>query len=123
MQDAPYQPYQLIEEGSGRVIVARLELARSVWKQTIGLLGRRQLAADAGMWLEPCNSIHTFGMQFAIDVLFLDSSGRLLRAMDGVKPWRICWTVWKARAIVEIPEGSIALRNIQVGKRYLIEST
>lgn len=112
--------YQLCEEGTGRVIVARVEMAKSLWKQTIGLLGRKQLPSDAGMWLEPCNSIHTLGMQFAIDVLFLDASGRLLRAVRDLRPWRICWPVWGARVVVEIPAGSIALRNIQPGNRYHI---
>ncbi len=112
--------YQLREEGTGRVVVARLEVAKSLWKQTVGLLGRRQLPPDAGMWLEPCNSIHTIGMQFAIDVLFLDASGRLVRAAPDVKPWRICWPVLGARVVVEMPAGSIALRNIQLGNRYHI---
>ena len=117
MRDASFQ---LCEDGTGRVVVARLELAKSLWKQTIGLLGRRQFPPDSGMWLEPCNSIHTIGMQFAIDVLFLDASGRLVRAVPHLKPWRICWPVWRARVVVEIPAGSIALRNIQPGNRYHI---
>ena len=110
--------YQLREEGTGRVVVARLELAKSLWKQTVGLLGRRQFPPETGMWLEPCNSIHTFGMQFAIDVLFLDASGCLIRAVRDLKPWRVCWPVWRARVVVEIPAGTVALRNIQTGIRY-----
>ena len=112
--------YQLSEVGTGRVVVVRLELAKSLWKQTVGLLGRRRFPADTGLWLEPCNSIHTMGMQFAIDVLFLDASGYLLRAVRDLKPWRICWPVWRARVVVEIPAGSIALWNIQPGNRYQI---
>lgn len=116
----PVDHYQLCEESTGRIVVERLELARSLWKQTVGLLGRSRLPADSGIWLEPCNSIHTIGMQFAIDVLFLDSSGTLVRARRSVKPWRICLPVWRARAVVEIPEGAIARRNFQVGRRYQI---
>lgn len=116
------EAYQLCEVDTGRVVVERLELARSLWKQTIGLLGRKTFPEDTGMWLEPCSSIHTMGMQFAIDVLFLDASGRLLRAVRDLKPWRICWPVWRARVVVEIPAGSIALWNIQPGNRYQIIS-
>src|SRR5690349_1799372 len=112
--------FQLCESSTGRVIVPRLEIVRSLWAQTIGLLGRKQLPQDTGLWLEPCNSIHTFGMQFAIDVLFLDATGALLRAMPQVRPWRVCWPVRRARVVVEIPEGAIAARNIQVGARYQI---
>jgi uncharacterized membrane protein (UPF0127 family) len=115
--------YQLCEESTGRVIVARLELARTLWKQTVGLLGQKQLQPDSGLWLEPCNSIHTFGMQCSIDVLFLDASGRLVRAVRNLRPWRLCWPVWTARVVVEVPEGTIALRNIQVGNRYLVKGS
>jgi uncharacterized protein len=111
-------PCRLREVESGRVVVARMEVARSLWKQTIGLLGRKELPADGGMWLEPCNSIHTFGMQFAIDVLFLDRAGEVLRAIRDVKPWRVCLPVWGARAVVELPAGTVAMRNIRPGNRY-----
>jgi uncharacterized membrane protein (UPF0127 family) len=111
---------QLCEDNSGRVVVARLEIARTLWMQTVGLLGRKRIPLDSGLWIEPCNSIHTFGMQFSIDVLFLDASGCLVRAVRNLKPWRVCWPVWGARVVVEVPEGTIASRNIQVGNRYLI---
>ena len=112
--------YQLREEGTGRVVIAHLEIARNLWKQTVGLLGRSQLPADSGLWLEPCNSIHTWGMKFAIDVVFLDASGTVLRTVPNMRPWRVCWPVWKARIIVEIPAGTIDRRNISPGNRYKI---
>jgi uncharacterized membrane protein (UPF0127 family) len=112
--------YQLREVPSGRVIVERLEVARSIWRQAVGLIGRRELNADEGLWLEPCDSIHTFGMRFAIDVLFLDRSGALLRAVSDLRPWRVCWPVRHARTVVEIPAGVVASRNIRPGFRYQI---
>lgn len=114
----PESHFQLREAETGRIIAARLEVAKSLWRQTVGLLDRRALAPDGGLWLEPCNSIHTIGMRFAIDVLFLDCTGRLLRALPNVRPWRICWPVLRARVVVELPAGSIAQRNIQLGNRY-----
>ncbi len=112
--------YQLCEAHTGRIVVARLERAHTLWKQTVGLLGRLELASDGGLWLEPCNSIHTMGMRFAIDVLFLDASGLLVQVRHRVKPWRVCWPVWRARTIIELPEGTASLRRIEVGKRYEI---
>src|SRR4051812_28241324 len=113
--------YQLREAGTNRVVVAQLEIARSLWKQTVGLLGRNELPVGAGLWLEPCGSIHTWGMKFAIDVLFLDASGTVLRAVPSVQPWRVCWPVRRARVVVEIPAGAIERGNIREGKRYKIE--
>ena len=111
---------QLREEKTGRVVVAHLEIADSLWKSGVGLLGRSSLASDAGMLFEPCNSIHTFAMRFSLDVLFLDSDGVLIRAEAGVRPWRICGPFWKARAVVELPSGTAALRKIEVGRRYTV---
>ena len=54
-----------------------------------GLLGRSSLAAGYALILAPCSSIHTFFMQFAIDVVFVDRDGLVLRARPAVRPWRI----------------------------------
>ena len=112
--------YQLSEEGTGRVVIAHLEIAKSLWKQTVGLLGRRQMPRDSALWLEPCNCVHTWGMKFAIDVVFLDASGTVLRALPNVRPWRVCWPVRRARVVVEMPTGEIERRNILPGNRYKI---
>src|SRR2546421_8542858 len=92
---------QLLQTNTNRVLVARLEIADTLWKQTVGLLGRNGLPPEGGLWLEPCNGIHTFGMRFSIDVLFLDAEGHALRVVSSLKPWRIYGPVWKARAVVE----------------------
>ena len=109
--------YQLCEGRTGAVIVEQLEVARSLWLQTNGLLGRKQLPSDGGIWLEPCNGIHTMGMRFAIDVLFLDRSGTVLKAISNVSPWHICWPVRGAHIVVEISAGAIAHHKVQPGNR------
>ena len=111
---------QLEEVETGRLVVARLERADSLWKQTVGLIGRREMAEDTGLWLAPCNGIHTFGMRFALDVVFLDREGVVLRLAANVRPWRICGPVWGARAVIELPAGTIAFREITSGCRYRI---
>jgi|SRR5579871_2702191 len=108
---------QLLEGVHNRVIVAHLEIADSLWKQTVGLLGRDSLPAEHGLWLEPCNGIHTFGMRFPIDVLFLDAEGIALRIVSSLKPWRICGPVWRARVVVELPAGALVRHRIQPGDR------
>jgi uncharacterized membrane protein (UPF0127 family) len=109
------------EADTGRIVVAHLEIADNLWKQTVGLLGKARLEPEYGLWLEPCNGIHTFGMRFPIDVLFLDREGRTLRVVSHLRSWRICGPVRKARTVVELPAGTIQARALQVGKRYLAE--
>lgn len=98
---------------TGRKTVGALERAR-------GLLGRPALSSDEALWIEPCNSIHTFGMTYPIDVIFLDRSGKVLRVVDELKPWRIA-RVWSARSVVELGAGRLRERNIEIGSCLVFE--
>jgi uncharacterized protein len=111
---------RLVETDSGRVIVADLEMARTSWSRFVGLMGRQSLAAGAGLWIEPCNSIHMFFMRFAIDVLFLDRQRRVKKVMLNLKPWRISPIVFGARTVVELPAGTLADRGL-VGSQLTLE--
>jgi uncharacterized protein len=53
-----------------------------------GLLARPRLAAGEALLLRPCNSVHTCFMPYAIDVVFLDRQGRVLRTVVALRPWR-----------------------------------
>ena len=109
------------EAESGRVVVARMEIANSLLKQTVGLLGRDELPPDAGLWLEPCNGVHTFGMRFSIDLLFLDRNGVALKLAASVSPWRIAGLHLLARVVVELPAGTIESQQIICGARYFVD--
>ncbi len=107
---------------TGEVVVPHLEIARTAWQNAVGLIGRARLAADAGLWLHPCNGIHTFGLRFAIDALFLDAQGRVMRVVSDLKPCRICGPVWKAKTVVELPAGTLAQCGVTVGTRLEVAS-
>ncbi len=110
-------------DSSGRVVVPNLEIARTLSQQVVGLLKHSSLHHDSGMWLEPCNGVHTFGMRFCIDVVYLDKEGRVLKVKANVAPNRICLPVRTTRAILEIEAGTAQTKAILVGKRYAIRET
>jgi uncharacterized membrane protein (UPF0127 family) len=110
---------QLCEAETGRVLVPRLEVGDSALKRALGLMGRAHLAEDSGLWLEPCNGIHTFFMRFPIDVLILDAQGLALRTLPAVRPWRFCLPVRGGRTVVELPAGTLAAQGIRQGGRYI----
>jgi hypothetical protein len=72
-----------------------------------GLLRHSALTPDEGLWIIPCEAIHTFGMRFAIDVLFLNSKKAVLRAVPRVPAGRIRFCV-RAESVLELAEGAIA---------------
>lgn len=79
-----------------------------------GLLGRTELPAGAGLWIRPSNSIHMFFMRFAIDAVFLDASGTVVRLAGGLRPWRMA-SCRRARSVLELAEGEIARRGVRLG--------
>ena len=88
-------------------------------------MGRPPLAAGAGMLIGsgpiPMMWIHTFFMRFAIDLVFLDRTNRIVRIVPAVKPWRITAPVFGARACLEIGSGAAARNSTHVGDEIRFE--
>lgn len=97
------------------VVADRARAADNMISRMVGLLGSRGLDDGEGLWIVPCNSIHTFFMRFPIDVAFLDSQGKVLFTLGDLKPWRLSRIVWGARSVLELPAGKLAETRTQLG--------
>lgn len=106
-----------IDERSGAVLATRVRRADRFWTRLRGLLFRAALADDEGLLLVPCGSIHTVGMRFPIDALFLDGDGVVLHALHRVPPWRIPPPVRGARMVLELAAGTLARHGTGPGDR------
>jgi len=73
------------------------------------------LSEGEGLWIFPTQAIHTFGMRFSIDVVFLDSSLFVKRIYKALPPWRLTTYVWGAESALELPSGSVARTGTTVG--------
>jgi uncharacterized membrane protein (UPF0127 family) len=69
-----------------------------------GLIGRCEWPAQVALRLAPCRSVHTCGMRFAVDLVWLDRAGAVVRVDCGVRPWRLRWCR-RARAVLEVRAG------------------
>jgi hypothetical protein len=94
------------------------EIADSGPKRSKGLLGRKGLAPGGGMWILPCESVHTFWMQFPIDLVYLDRKHRVRKVRNSVPPWRLS-SCLSAHSIIELPAGTI--HRTQTEKGDLLE--
>ena len=81
-----------------------------------GLVGRESVPGD-GLLLDPCSSIHTFGMRFPIDVVFLDAGRRILGLREQVAPWRCAWAPRSTRMVLELAAGRARALNLQCDER------
>lgn len=79
--------------------------ASSLWERGAGLLALPPLQPGEALWLEPCGSIHTWGMRYAIDVLFLSPDFRVLAVWRDVRPWHIAWAPRGTHIAVELISG------------------
>ena len=73
----------------GRTLADRLRPAHTHWTRLRGLLGTKRLEPGEGLWIKPSNQIHMFGMPYALDLVFLDDAGRVLRLVHALGPNRV----------------------------------
>jgi uncharacterized membrane protein (UPF0127 family) len=93
----------------------RVEVAATWWSRLRGFLGRPEPAPGEGILLFPCNGVHTYGMNYDLDVLFLDDEGRVLELIRSLQPWRRTGRVPRARYVLETRPGMIDQSGTQVG--------
>ncbi|MGH2462759.1 MAG: DUF192 domain-containing protein [Candidatus Limnocylindria bacterium] len=112
---------RVVNTSRGTALAERCRVASGLADRARGLLGRRGLAAGEGLYVERAPSIHMFFMRFAIDAVFVDAGGRVVRVVDNLRPWRIVAWVRGASDCVELPAGSVQLTGTQVGDVLALE--
>ncbi len=105
----------------GLVISDRMVGAFSFLHRARGLLGKRKLSGSHALWFRPGGSVHTFGMRFPIDVLFLDENLTVLALAEEVKPWRVKCAPSDTCSTVEFAAGRIAQMGVQKDDELFIQ--
>ncbi len=85
-----------------------------------GLLGRAMLSSGEGLWIVPCEAVHTFGMQFPIDLIYLDRRRRIIRVCSDVPPWRLSMCL-SAHSVIELVSGTIRDTQTRLGDDLRLE--
>ena len=95
-------------------IGAGIEIADTAARRNQGLLGRTGLAPGEGLWIVPCEAVHTFAMKFSLDLIYLDRKRRVVKVRGNVRPGRISGSL-RAHSVIELPCGVIAASKTQRG--------
>lgn len=94
-------------------------------RRLVGLLGKtkRWARLGAGLWIIPSRGVHTIGMLFPIDLLFLSKDKEVVHLQEYVRPFRVSKVTLKAVSVLELPPHTIYRTGTKVGDRLEISSS
>ncbi len=116
---APTQSTFLVENITRqRVIAARIHAANDSVARRLGLRDVKELDSDAGLWINPCEAVHTFGMALLLDAVFLDAKLRVRKIAAFLKPNRIAFCL-TATSVLEVRAGVMDTSGTECGDQLV----
>jgi hypothetical protein len=111
---------RVANQTKGQVLADRADIADTSAKRRTGLLKHAGLEPGEGLWIAPCEGVHTFGMKFPIDVLFLSKKKQVLKARPDMVKGRIAFSL-RAYSVLELPAGTLAQTGTVAGDQLEFE--
>lgn len=102
------------------VLADRADIADTASARNRGLLKRSGLEAGEGLWIVPCEGVHTVGMKFPIDVVFLNRKKKVVKIKRAMKKWRLSMCL-RAHSVLELPSGRCDSVGTAVGDQLEFE--
>lgn len=94
-------------------LILTVRKASTFFERAQGLLGYKEFPRTfGGVYFERCRAVHTLGMRFSIDVVFIDKRGVIVKIAREVSSQRAWIGCWKAQSVVELPSGRAAQLNV-----------
>jgi hypothetical protein len=103
------------------VLATNVKVADTLFTRMKGLLGKKELPQGEALWIKPCFSVHTFFMQFPIDILFLNKTNQVIAAIHDLTPNRVTRLYSQSFSVLELPIGTIDASEIMIGDKIIIE--
>ena len=107
-------------QSKNTVLGDRVGIADNSATRRTGLLKHSRLEQGEGLWIAPSEAVHTFGMKFPIDVLFLDKKRKVLKIRSDMVRSRMAICL-RAHSVLELPSGTAAAMNTVVGDQLEFE--
>lgn len=100
-----------------------VHLATTFWQRFRGLMLSSPLPPATALLIAPCNSIHMCFMRFAIDAVYLDKHGKILKITRHLRPWIGLSACWHAHSVLEMTAGQADALGLRVGQKFTIQET
>lgn len=107
---------KIVVKETGLEVASRAREAKSLTERMLGLMFSKSIPNGDALWIKPCNSIHTFFMNYPIDVLFIDKNLRVVKTYENLRPWRITPIHFKSSSVLEL-SGGILEGRVRVGEQ------
>jgi len=104
----------------GTLVAEAADIANTSATRRTGLLNHEGLKPGEGLWIVPCEAVHTFKMKFEIDVLYLSKSKRVVKIRHSMPKWRMSMCLW-AHSVLELPAGMANATSTQPGDQLEFE--
>ena len=101
-------------------LATKVRKADNFLTRLIGLLKRTHLGPVEALWLMPSRGIHTIGMKFPIDVVFLNKKHTVVGLMADLAPFRISPVHFSGYSVLELPSGTIKKSRTEIGDQFEI---
>ena len=116
---------RLIGEDTGKIIAGEVELADSFWRRFRGLMFRRRFPSGKALFFKfnkpGRHGVRMYFVRFPIDLVYLDSSFKVVEVRARLKPWRMYWLKAVAKYLIELPAGVVTRVQIRIGHKILLE--
>jgi uncharacterized protein len=111
---------RVANQTKGRVLADRADIANTSATRRKGLLKHTSLEPGEGLWIAPCEGVHTFGMKFTIDVVFLSKKKQVLKTRPSMVKGRIAFSL-RAHSVLELPAGTLVETGTVAGDQLEFE--
>ena len=101
-------------------LATKVHKADNFLTRLIGLLKRKNLGPEEALWLMPSKGIHTIGMKFPIDVVFLSRRNLVQGLVSGLAPYRVSGVHFTSYSVLELPNGTIRKSRTEIGDQLEI---
>ena len=102
-------------------LALQVTVADSIVSRLVGLLGKRFLKPDGGVWIVPANAIHTIGMLFTFDLVLIDKNFTVVGLRELIRPFKITRPNFRAESVIELPAHTIFRSRTEIGDQLVIE--
>ncbi|MDQ0256990.1 uncharacterized membrane protein (UPF0127 family) [Evansella vedderi] len=107
---------KLVNLSNGKVIASNVNEANTFFKRLKGLMFTKMLHRDAGLHIKPCQSVHTFFMNYCLDILYIDKSDTIVAIDEAMAPGKVGRHYRKAASVIELPAGKVKETETKVGQ-------